>query len=74
MDPDYIDMMNHIENDTDFDDIPPEYELKQLKEFMDRMSIVNLDAGTRLIVKDESEILIPTNQRKQMLEMSLPTV
>ena len=37
MDPDYIDMMNHIENDTIFDDIPLECELKQLKEFMDRM-------------------------------------
>ena len=56
MDPDYVDMMIHIENDTDIDDIPPECELKQLKEFMDRMSIVNFDAGTRLNVKDESEI------------------
>ena len=46
IDPNYIEMMNHIENDTDFDDIPPESEIKQLKEFMDRMSVVNLDAGT----------------------------
>ena len=70
MDSDYFDMMNHIENDTDFDDIPRECELKQLKEFMDRISVVNLDAGTQLIVKDESEILIPINLRKQMLETS----
>ena len=68
MDPNYIEMMNHIENATDFDDIPTDYELKQLKEFMDRMSVINLDAGTQLIVKDESEILIPKNLRKQMLE------
>ena len=46
MDADYVEMMNHIESDTNFDDIPPECELKQLKEFMDRMSIVNSDAGT----------------------------
>ena len=37
-----------------------------MKEFMDRMSVVTLDAGTRLIVKDETEILIPKCLRKQM--------
>ena len=68
MDPDYFVMMNYKENDTDFDDIAPKCELKQMIEFMDRMAIVTLDAGTRLIVRDESEILIPVNQRKQMQE------
>ena len=53
MDSDYIEMMNYLENDTDFDDIAREWELK---EFMDR------------IVRDESEILIPVYQRKQMQE------
>ena len=63
MDQNYIEMMNHIENATDFDDIPHDCELKQLKESMDRMPVLNLDAGTRIIVKDESEILIPMNLR-----------
>ena len=66
MDPEYIEMMNYIECDTDFNDIAPDCEIKQMKEFMDRMSIVTLDAGTRLIVKDETEILIPMSLRKQM--------
>ena len=67
MDPDYVEMMIHIENDTEFEIIPPESELKQLKEVIDKMSIVNLEAGTRLIVKDESKILIPKKLREQML-------
>ena len=68
MDPEYIEMMNYIECYTDFNDIAPDCELKQMKEFMDRMSIVTLDEGTRQIVKDETEILIPMCQRKQMVD------
>ena len=66
MDPEYVEMMNYLECDTEFNDIAPDCELKQMHEFMDRMSIVTLDAGTRLIVKDETEILIPKCLRKQM--------
>ena len=67
MDPDYMEMMSHIENDTEFENIPPDSELKQLKELIDKMSIVTLEAGTRLIVKDEFEILIPMKLKEQML-------
>ena len=56
MDLEYIEMMNHIENDTECENIPPESKLKHLKDVKDRMSIVTLEAGTRLIVKNESEI------------------
>ena len=66
MDPEYVEMMNYLECDTEINDIAPNCELKQMHEFMDRMSIVTLDAGTRLIVKDETEILIPKCLRKQM--------
>ena len=62
-------MMNHIENDTEFEHIPPQSELKQLKDVKDRMSIVILEAGTRLIVKDESEIQNPRKLREQMLNI-----
>ena len=67
MDLEYIEMMNHIEIDTELENIPPDSELKQLKEVIDKMSIVTLEAGTRLIVKDESEILIPEKLREQIL-------
>ena len=33
------------------------------------MSVVTLDAGTRLILKDESEILIPKKLREQVLDI-----
>ena len=66
MDPEYIEMMNYIECETDFNDIALDCEVKQMNKFMDRMSIVILNAGTRLIVKYETEILIPKCLRKQM--------
>ena len=37
-----------------------------MKDSLDQMSVINLDSGTRLIVKDETEILIPKCLRKQM--------
>ena len=67
MDPDYVEMKNQIENDIEFENIPPDSELKQLKEVIDKMSIVTLEAGTRFIVKDESDILIPKKLREQIL-------
>ena len=69
MDSNCIEMMNHIENYSEFDNIPADSELRQLKDFLDRMSIVTLEAGTQLIVKDESEILIPKKLRTQMQEL-----
>ena len=59
-------MMSQLENDTELENIPPGSALKQLKEVIDKMSIVTLEAGTRLIVKDESEILIPKKLREQI--------
>ena len=66
MDPDYVEMINYLECDTKYNDIDPNCGLQQMKEFMDRMSVVTLDTGTLLIVKDETEILIPKCLRKQM--------
>ena len=68
MDPEYIEMMNYVESNTDDNDIAPDCELKQMKEFQNRMSLVTLEGGKRLSVKDETEILIPREQRKQMIE------
>ena len=66
MDHEYVEIMNYLECDTEYNDIDPNCKLKQMKEFMDRMSVVNLDSGTWLIVKDETKILIPKCLRKQM--------
>ena len=66
MDPDYVEMCNYLETDTPVNDIDANCELKQMKEIIPRMSIVTLDTENRLIVKDETTILIPQGMRKQM--------
>ena len=66
IDPEHVEMMNYIESDTEFKDIDKNCELKLMKESMDQMSVINLDSRTRLIAKDETEILIPRCLRKQM--------
>ena len=69
MDPEYLEIIKYIESNTDDNDIAPDCELKQMKEFRDRMSLVTLEGGNRLIVKDETEILIPRGQRKHIIDM-----
>ena len=67
LNPKYVEMMNYLETDTKYEDIDPECELKQMKDVMSRLSIVTLDGyGTRLIVKDETTILILFGMRIQM--------
>ena len=66
-----LEMLNNIENDTETQDLPLDSDIRQLLSFRIRMSVVTLDAGTRLIVKDESEILIPRILRRQMLEICI---
>ena len=59
LDPEYLEMMNYIESDTEDKDSAPDCELKIMKDSRDRMSLVTLEGGNRLIVRDETEILIP---------------
>ena len=66
----YLEMLNTIENDTQTQDLPLNSKIGQLLSLRNRMSVVTLDAGTRLIVKDESEILIPRQLMEKMLNIS----
>ena len=66
IDPEYVEMMNYLESDTEFKDIDTNCELKLMKDSLDRMSVINLDSGNWLNVRDETEILIPKCLRKQM--------
>ena len=43
LDPQYVEMMNCIETDTNYKDIDPECELKKMNDIMSRLSIVTLD-------------------------------
>ena len=62
-------MLNYIEADIDFKEIDSNCELKLSKNDLQHMSIITLDSGNRLIVRNESEILIPNSQRKQMMDI-----
>ena len=70
LDPQYVEMMNYVETGTNYKDIDPECELRKMDNVMDRLSIVTLDGyGTRVIVKDETCILVPRGMRKQMTDI-----
>ena len=51
-----VQMLNAMENDTT--NMPENSELKQLENYRDRLSIVTLSGGARLIDRKETEILI----------------
>ena len=57
LDTEYIEMLNYIEADVDYEEIDSNSELKALKEDLQHMSIITLDSGNRLIVKNRTEIL-----------------
>ena len=59
LDSEYIEMLNYIEADIDYKEIDSNCELKLLKDDLQHMSIITLESGNRLIVRNESEILIP---------------
>ena len=69
LDTEYIEMLNYIEADVYYEEIDSNSELKALKEDLQHMSIITLDSGNRLIVKNETEILIPKSQRSHMMNI-----
>ena len=62
-------MMNSIENKVESKDLPEDSELCQLSGCRDQISLVELSNGTRLIVKNESEILILRSLRTEMMRI-----
>ena len=68
-DKDYITMVHHIEAGTEIDDIDKECELSNFHNFKDRLSVTTLKGGQTLILRDNVEILIPSKERKNMLNL-----
>ena len=66
LDVEYLAMMNQIENKIESRNLADDFELKQLSGCRNQLSLVEMGNGTRLIVKDESEILIPKSMRTEM--------
>ena len=69
LDPDYIEMLNILEADVPYEEIDHQSDLKMLKKDLPHMSIITFDSGDRLIVKNETEILIPKCQRSHMVDI-----
>jgi len=52
-------MLNSLKNKTETKHLPDDNEIKQLSGCRDKLLIVRLTSGIMLIVKDETDSLIP---------------
>ena len=66
-DPDYINMIHHVEVGTDREDIDQECELSKLHNWQNNLSVTTLKGGQSLILKNNCEILIPKKERDNIL-------
>ena len=66
IDLEYLNMMNQIEDKIENRNLPEDSELRQLSGCRNQLSLIEMGNGTRLIVKDESEIMIPKTMREEM--------
>ena len=69
LDVEYLSMMNAIENKVESKDLQSDSELRQISGCRDQISLVEMEKGTRLIVKNETEILIPKSMRAEMMQV-----
>ena len=65
----YLEMLNCVENGVESKDIPDDCELKVIEGQLSRLGIETLSNGTRLIVRDGREILVPKEERAKMLDI-----
>ena len=66
LDVEYLSMMNMMENNTENRYIPADCELKQLSGCKNTLSLIKMGNGTRLIIRNGQEILIPKSMRDEM--------
>ena len=62
-------MLNALENNVENKDLPNDSKLRQLSGCRDPISMVTLRTGTRLSIKNETEILIPKTMREEMMKI-----
>ena len=63
----YLQCLNYLENRTPVSQMDPNCELRQLTGGINSLSVRTLDNGTRIVVKDDCEILVPTAMRQRMM-------
>ena len=69
IDLEYLSMLNQIENKIEIANLPADGELRQMGKGINSLAIVEMENGTRLIVRDETEILIPKSMRQEMVRV-----
>ena len=67
MDLEYVEMVNHTENRTEFKDLPDNCELRQIHDSIQNLGISELKDGHRLIVRNGGEVLIPRSAREEIV-------
>ena len=60
----YVHMLNCLE--TENYEFAPE-ELRKISKYKEDLSVINLETGTRIIVRNECEIVVPKPLRERML-------
>ena len=64
---DFINMLQNVENKTQFKHLPADSESQLIRDSLPPLGIVQLDYGERLIVRDGMEVMIPRPARKDIL-------
>ena len=67
MDLEYVEMVNHIENRSEYRDIPLQCEVRLIHDSIPRLGICELRDGNRLIVRNCGEVLIPKSARAEII-------
>ena len=72
-DPEYVAMVAHIELGTEVGDIPKECELANMQSNYNELSTVTINGGKTLILKHNSEMLVPKLERANILSIAHQT-
>merc|ERR1711895_372967 len=70
MDADYLSMIHHLEAGSKREEISKECELSSMHNHIDRLSVHTLKGGQVLILHDKVEILIPSRERNNILNLA----
>ena len=73
LDTDYIAMIQHIELGMEPRDIPKDCELAEMSSNWGDLSVVTIKGGESLILKHNSEMLVPKKERVNILNIAHET-
>ena len=63
-------MIQHLEVQTEHKHIPKECEMSEMGSYFDKLSVETLKNGTCLILRNNKDILVPKNEREEMLNLA----